>query len=166
MKSRPQARPDLDTPQLFLRIRHPAMDPAEITRALTIEPIETIAAGAVTESGVRRLHSESYWIAQLPVTSMRELAERFRAGSMALQPTMSVNKEELLSLVGASEWDVRILGQLKELEADANRKFIQRVIAEGGSVALLVSRGDQRAPFVIKRALAKLAQLGIELEVD
>lgn len=166
MKARPQSKQDLDTPQLFLRIRHPAMDPAEITRTLAIEPIETIAAGAVTESGVRRLHSESYWIAQLPVASLHELAERYRAGGMTLQPTLSVNKEELVALVGASEWDVRILVQLKELEADAHRKFIQRVIGEGGSVALLVSRGDQRAPFVIKRALPKLAQLGIELEVD
>jgi len=166
MKSRPQPKQDLDTPQLFLRIRHPAMDPAEITRTLTMEPIETIAAGAVTESGVRRLHSESYWIAQLPTSSLHELAERYRAGGRTLQPTSPVNKEELLALVGASEWDARILLQLKELEADANHEFIQRIIGDGGSVALLVSRGDQRAPFVIKRALAKLAQLGIELEVD
>jgi hypothetical protein len=165
MKASSKPQQDLETPQLFLRIRHPAMDPAEITRMLAIEPIETIAAGAVTESGVRRLHSESYWIAQLPVTSMHELAEKYRAG-MSLLPTMSVNKEELLSLVGASEWDVRILAKLKDLETGANREFIQRIIGEGGSVALLVSRGDQRAPFVIKRSLAKLAQLGIELEVD
>jgi len=165
MKARSQPKQDLDAPQLFLRIRHPAMDPAEITRALAIEPIETIAAGAVMESGVRRLHSESYWIAQLPITSMHELAEKYRAGT-TLQPTLAVNKEELLALVGASEWDVRILLRLKELEADAHRKFIQRITAEGGSVALLVSRGDQRAPFVIKRSLSKLAELGVELEVD
>lgn len=165
MKARSQPKQNLDTPQLFLRVRHPAMDPAEITRMLDIEPIETIAAGAVTESGVRRLHSESYWIAQLPTDSMHELAEKYRAG-MSLLPTMSVNKEELLTLVGASEWDVRILTKLKELETDMNREFIQRITGEGGSVGLLVSRGEQRAPFVIKRSLAKLAQLGIELEVD
>jgi hypothetical protein len=96
---------------------------------------------------------------------MHELGEKYRAGA-SLLPTMPVSQEELLSLVGASEWDVRILLKLKDFETGANREFIQRITAEGGSVAMLVSRGDQRAPFAIRRSLSKLAQLGIELEVD
>jgi hypothetical protein len=140
------------------------MDPREITRALAIEPIETVAAGAVTESGVNRLHSESYWIAQLPITSMRELVEGYRAGG--LTPTAPASKEEVIAFIGATEWDARILFRLKELRLDANQKFLQQVVGQGGSIALLVDRGEQRSPFVIKRALAKLAELGIELEVD
>ncbi len=84
MKVRPQPKESPQEPRLFLRIRHPTMDPREITRALAIEPIQTVAAGAVTESGVHRLHSESYWIAQLPVASMRELTEGYRAGAANL----------------------------------------------------------------------------------
>ncbi|MFC4311256.1 hypothetical protein ACFPN2_19310 [Steroidobacter flavus] len=165
MKARPQPKQSLQEPRLFLRIRHPTMDPREITRALAIEPIQTLAAGAVTESGVHRLHSESYWIAQLPVTSMHELAENYRTGGLTA-PTLPASKEELLTLVGATEWDVRILLRLKELQLDTNQKFLQQVVSDGGSIALLVDRGEQRVPFVIKRALPKLAQLGIELEVD
>jgi hypothetical protein len=165
MKARSQPNQNPQEPRLFLRIRHPTMDPREITSALAIEPIQTIAVGAVTESGVRRLHSESYWIAQLPITSMRELVEGYRAGGLK-QTTPAASKEELLTMVGATEWDARILFRLKELELDANHRFLQRVIGEGGSVALLVDRGEQRFPFAIKRSLAKLAQLGIELEVD
>lgn len=165
MKARPQPKQNPQEPRLFLRIRHPTMDPREITRALAIEPIQTIAAGAVTESGVHRLHSESYWIAQLPIASMHELVEGYRAGALSLQ-TPAASKEELLALVGATEWDARILLRLKELQLDANQNFLQQVVSEGGSIALLVDRGEQRSPFVIKRALPKLAQLGIELEVD
>lgn len=165
MKVRPQPKESPQEPRLFLRIRHPTMDPREITRALAIEPIQTVAAGAVTESGVHRLHSESYWIAQLPVASMRELTEGYRAGAPNLA-ALSASKEELLALVGATEWDARILFRLKELQLDTNQKFLQQILSEGGSIALLVDRGDQRFPFAIKRALPKLAQLGIELEVD
>lgn len=164
MKARPQPKQNPQEPRLFLRIRHPTMDPREITRALAIEPIQTIAAGAVTESGVHRLHSESYWIAQLPIASMHELVEGYRAGT--LSPALPASKEELLALVGATEWDARILLRLKELQLDANHQFLQQVVSDGGSIALLVDRGEQRLPFVIKRALPKLAQLGIELEVD
>lgn len=165
MKARPQPKPNPQEPCLFLRIKHPAMDPGEITRALAIEPIETIAAGPVTKSGVHRLHSESYWIAQLPIASMHDLVESYRAGTLNIA-TLPASKEELLALVGATEWDARILLRLKELRLDANREFLHRIVSEGGSVALLVDRGEQRLPFVIKRALPKLAQLGIELEVD
>lgn len=165
MKARPQPKQSLQEPRLFLRIRHPTMDPREITRALAIEPIQTLAAGAVTESGVHRLHSESYWIAQLPIASMHEIAEGYQAGGLSA-PVLSSSTEEALALIGATEWDARILLRLKELQLDAKQNFLQQIVVQGGSIALLVDRGEQRVPFAIKRALPKLAQLGIELEVD
>lgn len=123
------------------------MDPREITDTLAIEPLQTLACGSSVEGAVRRLHTESYWIAQL-------------------EPALELEKEDLLALGGGSEWDTRILLQLKELQAAKPRALLQQIIREGGSVALLVDRGEQRSPFVIKRALAKLAELGIELEID
>ena len=142
MTARPQQQRDPQGPQIFLRIRHPTLDPREITHALAIEPLQTVACGASVEGAVRRLHSESYWIAQLPA------------------------KEDWPALAGGGEWDHRILLQLKEFVAEKPRAFLQQVIRGGGSVTLLVERGEQRSPFVIKQALAKLAELGIELEVD
>lgn len=165
MTARPQQQRNHQGPQLFLRIRHPTMDPQEITRALAIEPLQTLACGSSVEGVVRRLHSESYWIAQLPTSSMHELVEKYRGGVQDLS-TLKISKEDLFALGGGSEWDSRVLMQLKEFEAEKPRAFLRQVIREGGSVALLVERGEQRSPFVIKRALAKLADLGIELEVD
>jgi hypothetical protein len=155
MTARPQQQPIAESPQLFLRIRHPTLDPHEITRALAIEPIQTVPCGS----------SESYWIAQLPTSSMRELVEKYRGGVRDLS-IVQMNKEEMLAHGGGTEWDTRILLQLKALTAEKPRAFVRQIIREGGSVALIIDRGEQRLPFVIKRAMATLAELGIELEVD
>lgn len=165
MPARPQQQRIPQASQLFLRIRHPSMDPQEMTRALAIEPIQTVACGTSVEGVVRRLHSESYWIAELPTTSMHELAAKYRSGVRDLS-ILKIEKKDWLSVAGATEWDARILLQLKEFEAEQPRAFLQQVIRDGGTVTLLVERGEQRAPLVIKRALAKLDELGIELEVD
>lgn len=166
MKGRPQPQREPRGLQLFLRIKHPSMDPREITRVLAIEPAQTITAGtSVSSGGVRRLHSESYWIAELPVTSMREIVEKYRSGAIDLA-VLDLKKNELLALNDASECDIRILLPLKASAIEAQQAFLQQVNRDGGSVTLLVNRGDEGAPFVIKKALAKLAQLGIALEVD
>lgn len=165
MTARPQQQRLPESPQLFLRVRHPTLDPREITSALAIEPIQTVACGSSVEGVVRRLHSESYWIAQLPTSSMHELAEKYRGGVRDLS-TVPMSREDALALGGGTEWDARILLQLKELTANNRRAFLQQLIREGGSVTLLIERGEQRSPFAVKRALAMLAELGIELEVD
>lgn len=165
MTARPQQQPLPQNPQMFLRIRHPTLDPREITTALGIEPLQTVACGTSVEGVVRRVHSESYWIAQLPTSSVHELVEKYRGGVRDLS-IVQLSREDALALGGGTEWDSRILLQLKELTRGEPRAFLQQVIREGGSVALLIERGEQRSPFVIKRALAKLAELGIELEVD
>lgn len=165
MPARPQQQRNPEAPQLFLRIRHPSMHPQEMTRALAIEPLETVACGPSVQGAVHRLHSESYWIAQLPTTSLHELAAKYRGGARDLSQ-LEISREDVVALAGGTEWDVRILLQLKELGAEKHRAFLQQVIREGGSVALLVNRGEQRSPFALKRSLLKLAELGIELEVD
>jgi hypothetical protein len=165
MKARLQSKQDPQDSLLFLRIKHPTMDPREITHALAIEPTQTITAGMAVSDGVRRMHSESYWIAQLPSATLRDLAENYRAGIENFSLS-ALKKEELLALSGATEWDVRILLRLREFEAGPRQAFLQKILREGGSIALLVDRGDERSPFVIKRSLAKLAQLGLDLEVD
>jgi hypothetical protein len=166
MKARPQPQREPRSLQLFLRIKHPSLDPREITRVLAIEPTQTIIAGtSVSSGGVRRLHSESYWIAELPAASLHETVEKYGSGAMDL-PRLDLKNNELLALGDVSECDIRILLPLKASGIEAHQTFLQQVNREGGSVTLLVNRGDEGAPFVIKQALAKLAQLGIELEVD
>lgn len=151
--------------QLFLRIKHPSLDPAEISEALDIEAEESIAAGPqVSSSGVRRLHNETYWIAGLATVSLAEAAARMRDGERQAELMAAFSREELLGLMGASMHDMSILMRLKRLER--KREFFERVNRDGGSVTLIVDRGEREQPVVLNRCLAKLAELGIALEVD
>lgn len=150
--------------QLFLRIKHPSLDPAVITRALGMEPEQSIAAGAdVSRTGVRRLHSESYWIAKLPTTSVVELATGYRESTLT-EGAAELSGEDLLAMMGATERDVRIAARLKRFENQ--QEFFRRINADGGSVTLIVDRGDAFEPVVLKHSLKMLAELGIALEVD
>lgn len=156
----PQLTEDL---QIFLRIKHSSLDPAEITQNLDMQPEQTIAAGAnVSSTGVRRLHNETYWIARLPSISTAELVGRFSETALEdFAPRM--RKEELVQLIGASEHDMRILLRLKRFEA--NQDFFDRINREGGSVTLIVDRDDPDQPVVLRHALKKLVALGIALEI-
>lgn len=151
--------------ELFLRIKHPSLDPADISAALDIEPEEAIAAGPqVSSSGVRRLHNETYWIARLATVSFADMAARIREGKHQVELMSQFNRQEILGLMGASTHDMSILMRLKRLER--KREFFGRVNRDGGSVTLLVDRGEREQPVVLNRCLAKLAELGIALEVD
>jgi hypothetical protein len=151
--------------QLFLRIKHPSLDPAEITRTLDIEPERAIAAGAdVSSTGVRRLHTESYWIAQLPTTSMRELAKRAREGFAARETALGLSREDVVALMGATAQDLPILFRLRQLEV--HKEFFDRINRDGGSITLIVDRDETVRPLVLKMALEKLAELGLALEMD
>src|SRR5688572_16820561 len=56
--------------RIHLRIKHPKLDPGEITQALAIEPEHTLAAGrSASSAGIERLHAECYWIAALEFPS-------------------------------------------------------------------------------------------------
>ncbi|HYM36188.1 MAG TPA: hypothetical protein VET48_12365, partial [Steroidobacteraceae bacterium] len=52
--------------EMFLRIKHPSIDPQEITEVLGLQPEHATKAGLETSAkGVKRLFSESYWLAHL-----------------------------------------------------------------------------------------------------
>jgi hypothetical protein len=147
--------------QLFIRIKHPSLAPAEISRTLDIEPEEAVAAGpGESSTGVRRLHSETYWIARLQTVSLAELAKRFKEGFLDPSTPMMI-KEEVMDMMDATAHERPILAGLKRF--DSNQEFFARINREGGSVTLIVDRGER--PLVLKQALRKLAAFGIALEL-
>src|SRR4030095_2809211 len=62
--------------QLSLRVRHPSIDPAAISRELQIEPEHSFRAGDLRDStrsaAVTPAHVESYWLATIDPTSLLE----------------------------------------------------------------------------------------------
>lgn len=149
--------------EIFLRVKHPTMDPAEITAALGIEPEHTVHVGpAASRSGVRRLHSESYWLARLPTQSLQERARR--AASFALPAGIpAFSKEEVLRLAHATHYDSYVLQALDPIKDKAG--FLQQLSREG-SVALLLQRQDHTLAVSLRVSLPRLAELGIAIEID
>jgi hypothetical protein len=120
--------------QLSLRIRHPSMDPAEISRQLGIKAEHAFRAGdarparsAVTPAA---LHTESYWLGVLP-PQLLALAlgfpedERSRLALKGLQA----------SIKGLT-WGLS-LSAVRFLRAHA--EFLRRIGSEGAEISLLVA---------------------------
>jgi hypothetical protein len=160
----------LDQPlmEMFLRIKHPTMDPDAITETLGLEPEECIKMGAsASTSGGRRLHSESYWIAGLTVPSMAELG-RWEVDAPEVRLAggfpQSGERVAIKHLLGATEYDFYILSWLRRLEG--KQVFFSELIQAGGSATLLIQRNDQNAPVSLRKSLGLLETLGIGLEID
>ena len=164
----PARKPESPRIQLFLRIKHPHIDPDDISRALKLEPEYANKAGTgVTAKGTKKIHAESYWLAELPVPSIRELASwaaRSRA-DISLSPSITSSLRSVRLTRFAGLYDVQILLWLKQL--DDHAAFLKTVVDEGGVVTLVLQRPDRDAPLNIGPLLARrLADLEIGLEID
>jgi hypothetical protein len=157
--------------QLSLRIRHPAMDPSEISTAIGVEPEHCFKAGdARTSSSQGRragLHSQSYWLAPITAESWAEpdpdpaflsvIAGRFSGHNLA-------PSEEHLRQAAQS---------LRSRSVEANlfyclqrHAFLERIQSEGGDVSLLLGLAhDSATDFTLPVAMSRLlVKLGISLE--
>jgi len=163
MKARTQPKSIEPTFQLFLRIKHPALDPDVVTEAIGLQPEHAVKAGrSVSRSGVERLHSESYWIA-----SLRTLSDEDTEPSDPLLARMTLSQAQSLMkrfLADASGCDSFILLWLRRL--GEQQALLKRINDEGGSVTLVIQRADHDRPVSVRQSLQRLAELGIGLEID
>ena len=163
MKSSVASKKESVPIEIFLRVKHPTLDPAEITEALGIEPEHAVHAGpAASRSGVQRLHSETYWLARLPTRSVHEMVLGVRTSLLPnALPTFA--REKLIKLRDATQYDVYILDALQPLTV--KKPFLLQ-LNRMGSIALLVQRPDHTTPLSLRASLTRLAELGITLEID
>jgi hypothetical protein len=129
---------------MSLRIRHPRIDPAEITRALGIQPQHDWRAGDVRVDsaggeigGIRR---ESYWMARL------------------------------MSEPALAQDDVSIENHIEQTLGTLSRcfRFLEALKSEGGSAELHVSlyaREEFRLEFLPK-SLALLGRAGLAIVIE
>jgi len=128
--------------QVSLRIRHPAIDPDEISAALGVRPEHCFKSGDPAR-GRRGLHGQTYWLADIAPGSWLEPVE----------PSAWTRSVEIMLFHG-----------LQRLHA--RHAFLERIQSDGGDVSLLLSveRGsatDFTLPVAVSRLLVKL---GITLE--
>jgi len=157
---------DSSTYTFGLRIKHPSIDPDEITKALGATPDHAWACGEPRRSedglvlgGTRR---NSYWSATLQLSSWREWTEQWTQvrATRAATPTVQISPT-LLPLSSHLA--------LQLLRLRRHRTLFERLTAEGGEVSLVieVSPGSTGATFAIEPALARqIADTGLRLELQ
>jgi hypothetical protein len=138
--------------QLSLHVRHPSVDPDEISRELGLEATESFRAGEPrhSRSGVAAtaVHVETYWVAVLdpmvwsaPATAARRMARL--AGGEALLPQEA---KVLRARVGLEEgavmppgtlgWGIALVCYCMKVRYGG---FLARLREQGGSFTLLAA---------------------------
>jgi hypothetical protein len=153
--------------ELALRIRHPSMDPAAISRELRLEPEHSFKVGEprTSSSGIAAaaVHGESCWLGTLdPQTWSPEQT----AFDMPARTRTSATKERLRAMVMDS------LGMALTLAAShflrSHGDFFRRLQSEGGDVGLIVELPAASAQsFTLTPQVAKIfADLSIAVDFE
>jgi len=132
-----------NTYEVFLRARHPSLDPAVITEALRIQPEHCWKAGdpRVSQSGqpLGGQHRDSYWSAALPMEG---------AAGAGLSRETALN-QQLLALT-------------------RHREFFKSLQAEGAEVSLVIEippvAGSALTLSVI--GLRRATELNVEIDIQ
>jgi hypothetical protein len=151
----------MNTYTAFLRVRHPSIDPGEITRVLGLKPAHAWAAGSPrgTEPA-RGTHAESYWFAPLgesiwPRVSAAAVSPPAPAAGTPWQfPGQTLPLEAFL------------LSQIRLLAP--HKGFFARLSTDGGSceLAVTLSARDRFSVELPPSLLRSLADLNIAITLD
>ena len=161
MEARKLHESDSEPFQLSLRIRHPSLDPEELSREFSIEAAHCFRAGdpRASRSGIASVHPESYWLGALNTTNwpadVSFPKSRRRSGG-----------EEHLGVVAT-----RSLGWALSLSTrffNAHAETLRRIGAEGGQVSLLITAPPgEVSGFSLAPAVSRVfSDLGIALEFE
>ncbi len=155
-----------DAFQLSLRVRHPSMDPAEISRTFNIEPEHSFRAGGPRSSSTgvasASVHSESYWLGVLKPTS--RLAE-LPGLSQPADHWTKVAQRQIAVATRSLGW---ALSLSTSLFLGTHADVLRRIRSEGGEVTLLVTvaSGDVGSFTLAPEASRILGDLGIAVEFE
>jgi hypothetical protein len=160
-------KPDAETFQLSLRIRHPSMDPAEISKALDMKAEHCFRAGArrAGSGGKATVYGESYWLGVLP--SLRSLA----AIPFPAEWSEILHKQAPAAAAAASK-SLSGLGWALLLSAarfcSTHGEILRRIRSEGGVVTLLVTIDSAEVGgFTLTPEASRLfGELGIAIEFE
>ena len=121
---------------IALRIRHPSIDPNEITRHLGFIPQHEWRAGEPREMGADEIgsstHLETYWLGLLPT---RELAPSLAHGPLA---TVALIKQALTAFKRSAIHPLQFRLYLTLLKMKRDAAFWREFAEQGGTVECLL----------------------------
>jgi len=146
-----------------MRVRHPGIDPAQITHRLGFEPQHAWACGdaRISGEGVREgVRRESYWSAKLPKTSERMLA---MFGPMARETAPDLDEAQLI----LHAFDLPAYLGLYLLQLKRERDFVQQLAREGDVTLIVAIAAAAGANLRLEPSLLRqVADLGLRLEFE
>jgi hypothetical protein len=162
MQAQPKAASDLF--QLSLRIRHPSIDPAEISRELGLEADHSFRAGEprrpASTLGSAAVHTQSYWLARMDPSMWPGDPDILPA---AIQGALLVSGREQL-WIGTPEVALTMCSAILVRNHAA---FVRRIQSEGGDVSLLLELSPDIRGFTLTPAVSRaLSELGIAIDFE
>jgi hypothetical protein len=176
MQARKVSEPAATPIQLSLRIRHPDIDPQDISTTLGLTPEHCFKAGdsrsARAGSRTTGHHTQTYWLAPVTPEAVPDpLEPTFLAAIAArnLESNVAVTAQDLQEATAKVRFhsvETLLLYFLQRLAA--KQPFLQKIQADGGDIALIMvidreSAGDFTLPVALARLLV---QLGISIEFN
>jgi hypothetical protein len=149
------------SPQEFsiaLRIRHPSIDPAEVTRRLGIDPQHAWRVGEPRhlddDDAGSAVHRETYWVGLLPPPR--------------LGPALAPWSEQIEERVRSAEAHPQVSLYFTLLKMKREARFWREFADEGGTVECLlqVHRADRFQLDLSQALLLALVELRITLSIE
>jgi hypothetical protein len=161
--------------RLSLHIRHPSIDPAEISRELQIEAAQSFAAGQPRKSRTlasTAVHTESYWVGMMTPSF----------AGRAASPQAHASRATMPALVASRAWwhidesiHSAITGNLSSMLAWSctrlvmgHRDFLRRLTAEGAQIRLVATLAPRALRgFTVSPEMSRmLGEFGITIEFE
>ena len=150
--------------QLSLRIKHPSMDPATISKGLGIEPEHSFRAGQSRRSktGVApaAVHTESYWLAPLNPASW------FGTLPFEALPNVAITQSMIdIAVARNLAWALALCAARF---SKAHTELLHTITSEGGEISLLVTLSSaSTSTFSLQPHVSRIfGELGIALEFE
>ncbi|HXW73946.1 MAG TPA: hypothetical protein VEK10_03945 [Steroidobacteraceae bacterium] len=163
MEARKLSHPRASPFQLSLRVRHPSLDPAEISRQLGTKAEYSFRAGdpRPSRSGLApaSVHAESYWLGAL------NPAEWPADPAVTDDPLLKIARERLPALSRSLGWALSVCA-LRFFSVHA--PLLRRIRAEGGQASVLITMSTTDAnSFSLAPEVSRIfSELGIALEFE
>jgi len=155
--------------ELSLRIRHPSIDPAEISRVLMIDADHSFKAGEPRESrsgiAAAGVHSESYWLGTLDPLALRNAmsAHALHFSGHEQQATVGQRVQQMIADRLSLALELGLTFFLR-----THGEFVRRLQHEGGEVRLLVEISPSAvSEFTLTPAISRvLSELSVAVDFE
>ena len=148
--------------EISLRIRHPSIDPDQISQELKVEPEHSFKCGDPRESGsgnaLTSLHAETYWLGTSSTLTGSMLLAGLERARFARERVQATSQMSLTLALDAS-----VVGFLR-----SHADFIRRLQNEDGQVSLLIELSTNALNgFTLSPQFTRVvSELGIAVELD